>query len=138
MNKLILSIMLLAVVSQAADVAVEDDVYVLTDANFDEVIKSTENVLVEFYAPWCGHCKKLTPEYAKAAGSVKDLTNLKLAKVDATEAKDLAAKFQIKGFPTLKFFKNGNPSDYQGGRTADAIAGYCRKKSGPAVTVLEN
>lgn len=71
-----------------------------------------ENVLVEFYAPWCGHCKSLAPEYAAAATAVKDVAGLKIAKVDATEAKDVAGKYEIKGFPTLKFFKNGKASDY--------------------------
>jgi len=56
---------------------------------------------------------------------------MSLAKVDVTENKELGERFGIKGFPTLKFFKGGVPSDYEGGRTKDAIVNYIVKKSGP-------
>ena len=92
---------------------------------------------MEFYAPWCGHCKKLEPEYASAAATLKG-TDGKLAKVDATEAKQLAERFAIKGFPTLKMFKNGVASEYQGGRSAADIVSYVKKASGPAAKTLNS
>ena len=65
----------------------------------------------------CGHCKTLAPEYAKAAKKSKDVP---LAKVDATVETELNKRFKIEGFPTLKFWKDGeNPIDYDGGRDAD-------------------
>lgn len=67
MNKAILLLVLLAATAFASEPTLDEGVYVLTDANFDEFINSRPFVLVEFYAPWCGHCKKLAPEYAKAA-----------------------------------------------------------------------
>jgi len=66
-------------------------------------------------APWCGHCKQLAPEYAGAAQHlIETKTSIKLGKVDATIESDLAEKFGIRGYPTLKFFKNGKPVDYTG------------------------
>ena len=121
----------------SVEVAQEDDVYILTDATFDDFLKEHPNVLVEFYAPWCGHCKKLAPEYSKAAKKLKALENpTSLAKVDSTVEKAVAERFQIKGYPTLKFFVNGSPIDFNGGRTEDEIVSWINKKSGTAVREL--
>lgn len=72
-------------------------------------------------APWCGHCKQLEPIYAEAAEKLKEEGSaMRLAKVDATEEKELAEEFEIGGFPTLKLFVNGDrkkPTDYNGTHT---------------------
>jgi protein disulfide-isomerase A1 len=106
----------------------EEGVIVLKESNFDVAISDYKYLLVEFYAPWCGHCKQLAPEYAKAAQALKEANSkYRLAKVDCTVESNLATRFDIKGYPTLKYFVRGEPSDYTGGRTGDEIVSWLKK-----------
>lgn len=111
----------------------EKDVVVLKDGNFSDFIDENKYVMVEFYAPWCGHCKSLAPEYAAAATELK-AANVKLAKVDATEENELAENYEVQGFPTVYFFVDGEHITYSGQRTKDAIVTWIKKKIGPGIT----
>lgn len=108
------------------------DVLVLTKANFDNVVHEKDIILVEFYAPWCGHCKSLAPEYEKAATTLKENDPpVPLAKVDATVETDLASRFDVSGYPTLKIFRKGDVIDYDGPRDADGIVNYMKERADP-------
>lgn len=101
------------------------DVVELTDDNFDKMVLDSDDVwLVEFFAPWCGHCKNLEPEWAAAASAVKEQTKgkVRLGAVDATVHQVVSSRYGIRGFPTIKVFRKGEePEDYQGGRSRGDI-----------------
>lgn len=98
------------------------DVVVLTDANFDTLIESDGDWLVEFYAPWCGHCKKLAPIYEEVATELKGKVNV--AKLDATANPRSQKRFGVTGFPTLKFFSKGKVYPYEGARGKEDLITY--------------
>jgi len=118
---------------------VEDGVYILTTKNFDDFVNNEEFTVVEFYAPWCGHCKHLAPEYASASKELaKDDPPIKIAKVDATVETELGTRFGVRGYPTLKIFRFGKDSEYDGPRDSAGIVRYIRSKAGSAYRSLDS
>ncbi|KIW02872.1 protein disulfide-isomerase domain [Verruconis gallopava] len=121
-----------------AAVAAASDVHQLKKDTFEAFVKENDLVLAEFYAPWCGHCKALAPEYEEAATTLKE-KNIPLAKVDCTEESELCSQFGVEGYPTLKIFRGmDNISPYSGARKAPAIVSYMTKQALPAVSVLDS
>merc|ERR1711978_148412 len=93
--------------------------------NFDELVtKSEKDVLVEFYAPWCGHCKKLAPIYDELGEKMAD-EDVEIVKMDAT-ANDVPPQFDVRGFPTIFWLPKGSktPTSYNGGREKDDFIKY--------------
>jgi protein disulfide-isomerase A6 len=109
------------------------EVKVLTADNFDGIaLDSSKDVLVEFYAPWCGHCKALEPVYEKVGKTFGNENNCIVAKVDADSEKDLGGRFGIQGFPTIKFFSKTNKEgeEYNGGRSEQDFIDFLNEKCG--------
>ncbi|KAM1770909.1 hypothetical protein ACFX11_045798 [Malus domestica] len=97
----------------------------LNSQNFNElVLKSKELWIVEFFAPWCGHCKKLAPEWKKAAKNLQG--KVKLGHVDCDAEKSLMSKFNVQGFPTILVFgaDKESPLPYEGARSASAFESF--------------
>ena len=133
---LFLSLIILSTCVEEEEFPLENNITVLTNATFDKALEKYENILVMFYAPWCGHCKKFKPELEKAAAVLRK-ENLIVAKVDATVEKDLAQKYKVRGYPTVKFFKKGVATDYTAGRREKDVINWMRKKSGDITKVLK-
>lgn len=92
----------------------------LNDQNFQAIALSKEkNVFVMFYAPWCGHCHKMMPTWKEFSGMYNLKGDTIIARLDATAYKDLAKKYKIQGYPTIRLFTKKNKSgtlEYQGNR----------------------
>jgi len=108
-------------------------VTIVTGETFkDIVLDETKDVLFEMYAPWCGHCKKLTPIYDELATSLKDVPNLVIAKMDATANDSPHGKYQAKGYPTIFYApanNKNNPVAYSGGRELPAFKDFLKKNA---------
>jgi len=112
-----------------------ESVVTLTEENFDS-LTSIGSWLLEFYAPWCGHCRTLAPVYEQAAQRLHGQLNL--GKIDATVHRGLAKRFEIKGFPTLKFLRDGEVRSYNGGRSLDSFVEFARSMNEAPVTALKS
>ncbi|NXU57333.1 PDIA2 isomerase, partial [Turnix velox] len=120
----------------------EDGVLVLHEHNFARALNEHNLLLVEFYAPWCGHCRRLAPAYAEAAATLRDKDSpARLGKVDATVQTALATEFGISSYPTLKLFRDGNrthPFAYTGRMDAKGIVSWVQRRAGPSATLLQD
>merc|ERR1719163_2526399 len=104
----------------------------LTETNFSAVTDDPSKMwLVKFYAPWCGHCKRLAPildEVAEATDSVA------IGKVDATIEKGLRDRFKVKGYPSLILFAEGKTWEYRGKRDKAGLLWLFDRMQQPPVT----
>lgn len=117
----------------AATAAASSAVIDLLPSNFDKVVlESGKPTLVEFFAPWCGHCKKLAPVWEELATNFAHAKDkVQIAKVDADAERSLGKRFGVQGFPTLKFFdgKSAEPVDYKSGRDLESLTKFLTEKT---------
>lgn len=107
-----------------------DGLTVVVGKSFDSIVKdATKDVLMKYYAPWCGHCKALAPTWDDLAKDVMDIDDLVIAKMDSTTNE--VADVEIRGFPTLKFYPKDNKAgvDYSGDRDLEAFKDFLSKNS---------
>lgn len=99
-------------------------VVTLTKDNFSDFISKGRKI-VEFYAPWCGHCKQLAPEYEAAAKQLSEKKRkTKLGKMDATVEGGIASEYGVQGYPTMFYFVDGVKAEYNGPRQEQGIVDW--------------
>jgi protein disulfide-isomerase A1 len=133
---LFLSLILVCLCVEDEEFPIDSNVTVLTNLTFDKALEKYDNLFVMFYAPWCGHCKNFKPHLERAAGILRK-ENIICAKVDATEDQQLSERFDIRQFPTIKYFKKGVEIDYNEKRVEEDVIKWVRKKSGPQAKLLK-
>lgn len=97
----------------------------LNSVNFEQVVGKDKGVFVDFFAPWCGHCQHLMPTIDSLAQQMAGKPVV-IAKVNAVANRDLADRFGVNSYPTLKYFPAGSMSgmDYDGGRDIGSLTGF--------------
>lgn len=132
---LFLTILTTFALTEAGKWGVEEDAYVavLGQETFEKFLQDNPKVFVKFYAPWCGHCKKMAPGYSNVAKRMQELDDgTPIAKVDCTVHTELAQKYGVQGYPSLKYFVDGNAIDYKGAREENDIFNWIQKRNGPS------
>jgi len=111
--------------------AADDDLH-LDPTNFDEMTAG-KSVFLKMYAPWCGHCKKMAPDWVKLQGEINVGKDALVASVDCTAAgKPICDAHGVKGFPTLKYGDPAALEDYQGGRTYGDLKKFAEENLKPS------
>jgi len=100
----------------------------LVGKTLPDTLKSGKDVFIEFYAPWCGHCKSLAPIWEELGEAYKDDPSVIIAKIDAT-ANKIPANINVKGFPTLILFnQKGKQIPHNGERTLEDLKKFVESK----------
>ncbi|CAI2368287.1 unnamed protein product [Moneuplotes crassus] len=103
----------------------ENGVIVLNNKNFKQVLSHYPNILIDFYAPWCGKCTRFEPKFEKACKVLKKSDkSIQCAKIDADTYKEIATEYDAESYPTLILFEQGNPKRYDGAMRDHSVIGW--------------
>ena len=108
----------------------ENNVRIVVGKNFPEVVyDKTKDVVVEFYAPWCGHCKELAPHYERLATELKEISSVVIAKIDAT-LNEVDGQ-EVSGLPTIRFYPGNDKKaiEFGGERTFDGLLNFVKENA---------
>ncbi|KAK7483138.1 hypothetical protein BaRGS_00025634 [Batillaria attramentaria] len=117
--------------SEAPPVPEEEEKESLTELTDDTFKSFTERGFhfIKFYAPWCGHCKRLAPTWEELGKSFAGNKQVAISKVDCTVSNDLCKQMEVRGYPTLLWFKDGEKVEqYQGGRSHEDLKSFVNGK----------
>ena len=96
----------------------------LTDETFKQYKEKPTAMLVKFFAPWCGHCKRLAPTYAELADAMKENEKIIIAEVNCEENKKTCQENEIRGYPTVKLFQGAETIKYDKQRTIEDFKAF--------------
>lgn len=132
--------LLLGTAISAMSYETEGNVLKLGADDFDQALEEFPNLGVKFFAPWCGHCKRLAQTYVEAADLLQEKgSSARLAEVDCTIHKEVCSKYGVRGYPTVNFFgkHNAEPIKFAGQRTKEAIVDWVIENSQEAKVEAE-
>lgn len=116
----------------ATDDKTKTKVIDLTSRNFDSSISDGNTWLIEFYSPWCGHCKRFASTYESVAQTLhattkNDARKIMVAKIDGSKEKALASRFSVRGYPSFFLIDGWNVYEFEGGRTKESVIQFAKK-----------
>jgi len=124
---------------ESADAALVNGLHILTAASFDGIVGKGDT-FIKFYAPWCGHCQKLAPAWDELAKAFEKDEQVKIAKIDCTQHQAPCQEHEVRGYPTLHYFRAGSKAEtYKGARTLGELKDFVTTMKGePAIDAVED
>jgi protein disulfide-isomerase-like protein len=116
------SSLLVSLLVLAARVSLSAATQELDQDSYAALIKSGKNGMIKFFQPWCGHCTKMKPAWDEASAAAH--SSVFLADVNCSDQEELCKEVGVSGYPTIKVYKDGEVSDYNGGRTLEDLTKY--------------
>lgn len=108
-------------VEESGEVVVKDGLHILSAATFAKTVEAGDT-FIKFYAPWCGHCIKLAPAWDELAKAFEKDEQVKIAKIDCTEHQSICQEHNVRGYPTLEYFRSGRKLEtYKGARSLNDL-----------------